>query len=214
MRQARPIADRFWEKVDKCGPIPANRTDLGPCWLWLRYRMKNGYGLFRKTTQATDSQFLSHRVAYELSVGPIPDGLIIDHLCRNRACVNPSHLEPVTHRVNNLRGETIAAKFAGTTHCPAGHPYDEANTYRDGRGRRCRECHRVVEANRRRKQGAGPPRCRRITWKGQTKTITEWSRHLDIDLGTLSKRLNSGWSVDDAFSIPTMVRFRNRKAYS
>jgi hypothetical protein len=83
----------------------------------------------------------AYRITYETLVGPVPNGLELDHLCRVRACVNPGHLEPVTHRVNTLRGETVAARNARATHCPAGHPYDEVNTYADRLGRRsCREC--------------------------------------------------------------------------
>lgn len=85
---------------------------------------------------------VAHRVAYELLVGPIPDGLTLDHLCRNRACVNPEHLEPVTNRENILRGTAPSAMNAAKTHCPQGHPYDEANTYVSAKGsRHCRQCH-------------------------------------------------------------------------
>lgn len=84
-----------------------------------------------------------HRVAYKEFVGPIADEVVLDHLCRNRACVNVAHLEPTTDRVNILRGDTIAARNAAKTHCPQGHPYDEVNTYvrRDGKGRECKACH-------------------------------------------------------------------------
>jgi hypothetical protein len=85
-----------------------------------------------------------HRVAYELLVGPIPEGLELDHLCRNTRCVNPEHLEPVTGRENLMRAvSSWAAKNAAKTHCPQGHPYDEENTKvkRDG-GRACRACGR------------------------------------------------------------------------
>lgn len=82
MRARRPREERFWLKVDKSGD----------CWLWKAGRDTNGYGAFERNT--------AHRTAYELSVGPIPDGLEIDHLCHVKACVNPAHLEAVTHRVN------------------------------------------------------------------------------------------------------------------
>jgi hypothetical protein len=83
----------------------------------------------------------SHRIAYQLLVGPIPDGLVLDHLCRNRACCNPRHIEPVSQRENLMRGETVCASHAIKTHCINGHAFDEANTYIDREGKRkCREC--------------------------------------------------------------------------
>ena len=83
-----------------------------------------------------------HRLTYEWAVGPIPEGLTIDHLCRVRNCVNPEHLEAVTQSENTRRGETTAAKNAAKTHGPQDHPYDEVNTikYRDGRGSMTRLC--------------------------------------------------------------------------
>ena len=83
-------------------------------------------------------------------VGPIPDGLYLDHLCRVRDCVAPDHLEAVTNRENTVRGENFIARQVSTTHCPQGHLYDEANTYICGRGKReCRTCKRARAAKRR-----------------------------------------------------------------
>jgi len=91
----------------------------------------------------------AHRVLYEWTVGPVPAGLELDHLCRVRRCVRPSHLEPVSRRENLLRGVTIPAAHVAKTHCPAGHPYVGANLELRPRGYRvCRTCHR--ERSRRR----------------------------------------------------------------
>jgi hypothetical protein len=125
----RTTAERFWSKVDKQGP--------DGCWLWLIGKSTAGYGVFR----LPDRQVLAHRFAYELLVGPIPDGMTLDHLCRVRHCVNPTHLEPATRGENTLRGETVTAANRAKTHCPQGHPYEQ--TY----GQRiCRKCRR--KANR------------------------------------------------------------------
>lgn len=126
--------DRFWFKVDKDGP--------NGCWVWLGEKGR-GYGSFRRAEGARHER--AHRVSYELLVGPIPDGLTIDHLCRNPSCVNPARLEPVTPRVNVLRGQTITAANAAKTHCVRGHELAGENLYsyvkasgRTGRG--CRLC--------------------------------------------------------------------------
>lgn len=116
-------------------------VDGNGCWNWMGHRDPDGYGRISIKRQAR----LVHRVSYEFYVGPIPAGLQLDHLCRNRACFNPEHLEPVTSLVNSRRSPI---SHAGKTHCPQGHPYDEVNTYvfRDRKSgkdaRRCRQCKR------------------------------------------------------------------------
>ncbi len=107
----RPLADRFWEKVDRDGP--------DGCWVWTGANNGAGYGQIR----IDDRNRYAHRVAYELEVGPIPESLFIDHLCRNRGCVNPAHLEPVTNAENILRGTAPTAVNARKKACPKGHPY-------------------------------------------------------------------------------------------
>lgn len=118
------------------------------CWLWEGTLSKSGYGRFyRPEIQA---EAFAHRLAYEAAVGPIPDGLTLDHLCRVTRCVNPHHLEPVT------LAENIRRAAAATTHCPQGHAYDTANTYRDPLGRRrCRACHREEQRKRYRQRKNG-----------------------------------------------------------
>lgn len=125
----RTVQSRFWEKVDKVG--------LTGCWLWTASVKPNGYGQFGVTDG--DVRY-AHRLAYEFLVGPVPDGLELDHLCRVRHCVNPAHLEPVTRRENLRRGVSANRR---KTHCPQGHSYNSVNTYLDKRGGRiCRSCMR------------------------------------------------------------------------
>jgi hypothetical protein len=106
----------------------------GGCWVWQRNYDSNGYG--------RHLHWKAHRFAWLVLVGPIADGLQLDHLCRNRGCVNPTHLEPVTQRENLLRGETIYAANAAKTHCKYGHEFTPENTRIIPRGRRCRACER------------------------------------------------------------------------
>lgn len=110
------------------------------CWLWTGYLAHGGYGHVSEGG-AGGRRLLVHRASYETFVGPIPDGLSIDHLCRVRHCINPQHLEAVPIRVNILRGDTRAAANSVKTHCPQGHAYDAVNTRVTPKGYRvCRAC--------------------------------------------------------------------------
>lgn len=110
---------------------------LTGCWEWDGRIGTGGYGLL----QANRVRKLAHRASYEINVGPILDGLQIDHLCRNRRCVNPKHLEQVTMQENVRRGEGVSARNARKTHCPYGHPYSGENLLvSPGGSRKCKIC--------------------------------------------------------------------------
>ena len=129
------LADRFMQFV-----FPEPNSG---CWLWDSTDDGNGYG----TITVDNRPLKAHCVSYNLFVGPIPDGLQIDHKCRIRCCVNPDHLEPVTQRENILRGEGRAALNARKLSCNSGHEFTVENTmvfHRSGRTyRACRECQRI-----------------------------------------------------------------------
>lgn len=116
-------------------------TDEG-CWEWQRARTPNGYG---KIHINRSLQYV-HRLSHEVWVGPLVDGLEVDHLCVNPPCANPAHLEAVTRRVNTLRSRNFTAEQARQTHCIHGHPFNQANTYIAPNGsRNCRECRKRVK---------------------------------------------------------------------
>jgi hypothetical protein len=122
----------------------SNPTDKGKitdaCWLWPGVMLNTGYGVIRRRGKDTKA----HRAIYEAAVGPVPDGMVLDHLCRNRACFNPFHLEPVTGKENTLRGESFAAQNARKRHCPKGHEFSPENTLIERGARVCLQCKRAI----------------------------------------------------------------------
>lgn len=146
MTKARPMAERFWEKVPVRSPWPED------CWEWAAFRNPAGYGMFG-VARATPR--MAHRVAWMLTGSNIPDDMELDHACRNRACVRPEHLSLVEKYYNGRQGGATYARLArARTHCKNGHRFDEANTYRYGprRIRHCRTCGRE-KMRRRRAEG-------------------------------------------------------------
>ena len=122
----RMLPERFMSKVD---------IQPDGCWLWNASK-SNGYGYFRYNGNLGRA----HRFSYQQIVGPIPDELELDHLCRNKDCCNPVHLEAVTHK-ENMRRCDAGKNNSSKTHCLKGHPYDNENTYnRLNGGRGCRKC--------------------------------------------------------------------------
>lgn len=120
-------SDRFWSKVAKCDG----------CWIWGAAQTDQGYGSFRVDGRSV----AAHRWAYVEARGPVPEGLELDHLCRNRSCVRPDHLEAVTH-VENVRRGRAGWNSATKMHCPRGHPYTGANLMLSRGSRLCRTCQR------------------------------------------------------------------------
>ena len=108
------------------------------CWVWIGERIKGGYGRLRSGHR---KRWMAHRWSYTQFIGPIPDGLTIDHVCRNTSCVNPTHLDAVTMRENLVRGTGFVAVNAAKTQCIRGHAFDETNTRTTRAGtRQCRTC--------------------------------------------------------------------------
>lgn len=144
-RRFTPVMDRLMRRVVReSAPVDG----LDECWVWTGAVNNAGYGQIGvgSKVDGTNRMRSVHRIVYENRVGPIDEGLVLDHMCRRPRCVNPEHLEPVTQRVNNHRGATNAAK----THCSQGHPYNGDNLYYcPPDRRRCRACDRARNRARR-----------------------------------------------------------------
>lgn len=139
-RPAMPVRDRLHARL-----VPAPDSD---CLIWTGSLDWAGYGRIRVGSRTLGDRRVEfvHRVAWQLENGAVPDGLVIDHVrdrgCKYKSCANVAHLEPVTQRENVLRGDGPPADQVTRTHCPYGHPYDEANTYVNRNKRYCRTCRR------------------------------------------------------------------------
>lgn len=124
------IAKRLMKSVEFAG---------NGCWNWTAAKSHFGYG----NIFVSGRGMYAHRVSYQLFKGPIPEGLSLDHLCRNPSCLNPEHLEPVTHKENMKRGFISRGKGGSDTHCPRNHERNDENTHVSDKGiRSCRACAR------------------------------------------------------------------------
>jgi hypothetical protein len=155
MKTKQQDIDRFMQKV--------SIRDDG-CWQWTGADDIGGYGRF----SVGRKEWKAHRFSYCSFVGPIPIGLTLDHLCRNRWCVNPKHLEPVTLRVNLLRGDTFQSRNASKTHCDNGHEFTKNNTMMVNGWRQCRECILTRKEKVRRSKGMKIRGRYKTKWQEQT----------------------------------------------
>jgi len=130
--------DRYNRKLRFLDKI--STVDDSDCWTWGASTNTDGYGIFKIDGVVKRA----HKVSYEFFIGFVPDGLEIDHLCRNRSCVNPLHLEPVIHYENTKRGDA-GVNSRAKTHCPTGHPYRGENLRVGPNGHRyCRRCRQIT----------------------------------------------------------------------
>lgn len=146
------LSERFWSRVDKNGPSPEYRPDLGPCWLWTGAvsagrNGQKGYGVF---TDEKCRRSGAHACSYIISGRVIPKGYEVDHLCMVKLCVNPSHLEAVTQAENRRRADVAYGIRAAQTHCKHRHEYTPENTLwvDGGKHRACRTCTKARDAAR------------------------------------------------------------------
>lgn len=123
------LSERQWRNIE---------VHVDGCWEAVRCLNHDGYARMLIGGRGGRTHYV-HRYLYEQYYGPIPDGMELDHLCRNRACVRPDHMEPVTHAENVARGTTGIVNRS-KTQCPQGHPYDDANTYLYRGSRNCKTC--------------------------------------------------------------------------
>ena len=134
------LPQRFWDKVEPgvISDVPGFERSM--CWIWMGAKTGKGYSNFNFGGRFWGG----HRLAYVELIGAVPEGLELDHLCRVRHCVRPSHLEPVSQTTNTLRGVGESAQNARKTHCVHGHEFNRVNTYISKLGKRmCRECNRI-----------------------------------------------------------------------
>ena len=172
------------------------------CFIWTGYLTIGGYGGFGKKR--------AHRVSYECVNGDIPDGLVIDHLCRTRCCVNPSHMEAVTNKENILRGIGPTARNAVKTHCKKGHEFTPENTIlRNDGERRCQKCKIIATLNHRRlhvwAKDRGPKtsssKYRGVHWrKNEEKWVAQLSmgRNKKMSLGYFLSEEDAALAYDNA----------------
>ena len=132
-----PLEVRFWAKVQK--------TDA--CWLWTAAKHPFGYGHIKIDGRVE----AAHRVSWQMARGPVPEGLVLDHLCRTPSCVRPDHMEPVTLWENTRRGTCYSAEAVRKTHCKHGHEFTPENTYHWRTSRICRTCKGIRDASARRR---------------------------------------------------------------
>ena len=145
-RLANPIPDNA-PRVDLNHPMVMPEPNSG-CWLWIGHTV-NGYGVLKRLPSKRGPGFnlRAHRVSYVQTNGDLPAHIVVDHLCFNRACVNPDHLDAVTSQTNTIRSKHLYSK----THCIRGHSLSSENVRLTKRGRRdCRACRKIHNSNRRR----------------------------------------------------------------
>jgi len=121
--------ERFWKKVEK-GPADS-------CWIWSGTKTTRGYGQF----SIKGTSIRAHRLAYEATLGPIPDGFDLHHRCINKLCVNPAHMGVIPHQEHVKEANSAGGIHGAKTHCPKGHPYSGGNLIITKQGERlCRKC--------------------------------------------------------------------------